>query len=115
MSSNSSNSSTSPFPVEAFLPYMRDVSKCEQSLHELNLIWRLIESSARMNCPREAGTILPTMAATRARFQQLEVELVINLAREKLRNVHAALATKSAYVIEIVVRNLFERCHDSAY
>jgi hypothetical protein len=115
MSSNSSNSSTSPFPVEAFLPYMRDVSKCEQSLHELNLIWRLIESSARMNCPREAGTILPTMAATRARFQQLEVELVINLAREKLRNVHAALATKSAYVIEIVVRNLFERTADVGF
>ncbi len=115
MPSSPSNVSNAYFPVEAFLPYMRDVSKCEQSLHELNLIWRLIESSARMNCPREAGAILPTMAATRLRFQQLEIELVINLAREKLRNVHAALATKSGYVIEIVVRNLFERTADVGF
>ncbi|MDY7574342.1 chemotaxis protein CheW [Actimicrobium sp. CCI2.3] len=115
MSSRPSNVLNASFPVDAFLPYMRDVSKCAQSLHELNLIWRLIESSARMNCPREAGAILPTMAATRARFHQLEEELVINLAREKLRNVHAALMTKSAYVIEIVVRNLFERTADVGF
>ena len=115
MPANTSKVATPSFPVDAFLPYMRDVARCEQALHELNLMWRLIESSARMNCPREAGAILPTMAATRSRFQQLEVELVINLAREKLRNVHAALATKSAYVIEIVVRNLFERTADVGF
>ncbi|EGF31435.1 CheW protein [Oxalobacteraceae bacterium IMCC9480] len=115
MPANTPKVATPSFPVDAFLPYMRDVARCEQALHELNLMWRLIESSARMNCPREAGAILPTMAATRSRFQQLEVELVINLAREKLRNVHAALATKSAYVIEIVVRNLFERTADVGF
>ncbi len=115
MSPKPSNVSNSSFSVESFLPYMRDVGKCGQSLHELNLIWRLIESSARMNCPRESGAILPTMAATRARFHQLEEELVTNLAREKLRNVHAALTTKSAYVIEIVVRNLFERTADVGF
>ncbi|GAA4011191.1 chemotaxis protein CheW [Actimicrobium antarcticum] len=103
------------FPIEPFLPYMRDVAKCEQALHEVNLMWHMIESSARMNCPREAGTILPTMAATRARFRQLEEELVINLAREKLRNAHAALATTAGYIIEIVVRNLFERTADVGF
>ncbi|MFT5534674.1 MAG: chemotaxis signal transduction protein [Burkholderiaceae bacterium] len=115
MTANPAKVPTPSFPVDAFLPYMRDVARCEQALHELNLMWRLIESSARMNCPREAGTILPTMATTRARFHQLEEELVINLAREKLRNVHAELMTKSAYVIDIVVRNLFERTADVGF
>lgn len=31
------------------LPYMRDVVRSEQSLRELNLMWCMIESSAKMN------------------------------------------------------------------
>ena len=62
--------------IDTFLPYMRDVSRCEQSLRELNLMWRMIEASAKMNCPVEAKAILPTMAATRAGFNRLEQELV---------------------------------------
>ena len=30
--------STTSLAIDAFLPYMRDVIRCEQSLHELNLI-----------------------------------------------------------------------------
>src|SRR5256885_2080344 len=96
------------FAISSFLPYMPDVGKCERSLHELNLMWRMIEASAKMNCPAEARTILPTMAATRAGFGELEDELVASLAHEKMRNVLAELATKAQYVIEIVVRNLYE-------
>ena len=40
--------------IDTFIPYMRDVARCERSLHELNLMWRLIESSAKMNCAEEA-------------------------------------------------------------
>ncbi len=108
----------SPNPVfssASFLPYMPDVVKCERSLHELNLMWRVIEASAKMNCPVEARTILPTMAATRAGFSQLEEELVASLAQEKMRNVLAELATKAQYVIEIVVRNLYERTADVGF
>ena len=57
--------------IDTFLPYMRDVIRCEGALHELNLMWRLIESSAKMNCPDEAQAILPTMAATREGFTRL--------------------------------------------
>jgi chemotaxis signal transduction protein len=103
------------FLVDTYLPYMRDVTNCEQSLRELNLMWRLIESSARMNCPAEARAILPTMAATRAGFSQLEKELVASLAREKIGNVLAELATKAQYVTEIVVRNLYERTADVGF
>ncbi|MBV8123623.1 MAG: hypothetical protein JO370_06035, partial [Paucibacter sp.] len=69
--------------TETFLPYMRDVAKCEQSLQELNLMWRIIEASAKMNCPVEAKSILPTMAATRSGFSRLEHELVSSLVQEK--------------------------------
>ncbi len=101
--------------TETFLPYMRDVAKCEQSLQELNLMWRIIEASAKMNCPVEAKSILPTMAATRSGFSRLEHELVSSLVQEKVGNVLAEIGTKARYVIDIVVRNLFERTADVGF
>lgn len=106
---------STPLPVDTFLPYMRDVVRCEQSLRELNLMWRMIEASAKMNCPVEAKTILPTMAATRAGFNRLEHELVHSLVSEKVGNVLDEIATKAQYVIDIVVRNLFERTADVGF
>jgi chemotaxis signal transduction protein len=102
-------------PIDSFLPYMRDVIRCEQSLRELNLMWRMIESSAKMNCPQEASTILPTMAATREGFDHLEQELVTSLVREKVTTVLNEIGTKAQYVIDIVVRNLFERTADVGF
>lgn len=101
--------------IDTFLPYMRDVSRCEQSLRELNLMWRMIEASAKMNCPVEAKAILPTMAATRAGFNRLEQELVSSLVREKVANVLEEIGTKAQYVIDIVVRNLYERTADVGF
>jgi chemotaxis signal transduction protein len=103
------------FPVDSWLPHMRDVGKCERSLSELDLRWRMIESSAQMNCPLEARSILPVMAATRSRFSRLEGQLVVNLVREKMRNAMAELTTKAQYVIDIVVRNLYERTADVGF
>jgi chemotaxis signal transduction protein len=101
--------------VDTFLPYMRDVTHCEQSLRELDLTWRMIEWSARLNCPLEARTLLPTMAATRAGFQRLEQELVGNLVQEKVGNVLAGIATQAQYAIDLVVRNLYERTADIGF
>jgi len=106
---------TAPLQIDNFLPYMRDVIRCEQSLHELNLMWRMIEASAKMNCPAEASTILPTMAATRAGFNRLEQELVSSLVREKVATVLAKIGAKAQYVIDIVVRNLYERTADVGF
>ncbi|MGE5652176.1 MAG: chemotaxis protein CheW [Bacillota bacterium] len=108
-------SDTDSLPIDTFLPYMRDVMRCEQSLRELNLMWRMIEASAKMNCPVEAKAILPTMAATRAGFNRLEQDLVNSLVREKVGNVLAEIATKAQYVIDIVVRNLYERTADVGF
>jgi chemotaxis signal transduction protein len=101
--------------TDTYLPYMRDVIRCEQSLRELNQMWRMIESSAKMNCPQEAQTILPIMAATRDGFSRLEHELVDSLVGEKVANVLAAIGTKAQYVIDIVVRNLYERTADVGF
>lgn len=105
----------SAFSVSRFLPYMPEIGKCERSLHELSMMWRMIEASAKMNCPAEAKVILPTVKATRAGVSQLEEELVSSLAREKMNNVLAEMATKSEYIIEIVVRNLYERTADVGF
>lgn len=108
-------SSHTTLQIDTYLPYMRDVSRCEQSLRELNLMWRMIEASAKMNCPVEAKAILPTMAATRAGFNRLEEELVTSLVREKVANVLEEIGTKAQYVIDIVVRNLYERTADVGF
>lgn len=100
---------------DAFLPYMRDVVRSEQSLRELNLMWRMIESSAKMNYLAETKSILQTMAATRAGFDQLEQELVASLVHEKCANVLMEIGTKAHYVIDIVVRNLYERTADVGF
>ncbi len=101
--------------ADIYLPFMRDVARCEQSLGELNVMWRMIEASARMNCAEEAAPILPTIAATRDGFKALERELVDSLVNEKLRTVQAEIATKAKYVIDIVVRNLYERTADVGF
>ncbi len=100
---------------DVFLPYMRDVVRSEQSLRELNLMWRMIESSARMNYLAETKSILQTMATTRAGFDQLEHELVSSLVHEKCANVLMEIGTKAHYVIDIVVRNLYERTADVGF
>lgn len=101
--------------IDNFLPYMRDVVRCEQSLHELNLMWRIIESSAKMNCPTEASAILPTMATTRESFSRLESELVFSLVQQKVSTVLGEIGTKAQYVIDILVRNLYERTADVGF
>ena len=101
--------------TDAFIPYMRDVTRCEASLRELNLMWRLIESSAKMNCPQEAHAILPMMAATRAGFEQLEQELVQSMVAQSVSGVMAGLATQAQHVIDTLVRNLYERTADVGF
>ncbi|MBC7203326.1 MAG: cache domain-containing protein, partial [Pusillimonas sp.] len=108
-------SQTTALQIDTFLPYMRDVIRCERSLHELNLMWHIIESSAKMNCPVEAKAILPTMAATRAGFNKLENELVLSLVQQKVTTVLDEIGTKAQYVIDILVRNLYERTADVGF
>ena len=103
------------FPNDAVLPYMHDVDRCDRSLHELSLMWRTIESSAKMNCPAEARSLLPAIAATRSGFTDFRAALVNSLVHEKMGNVQAELATAAQTIIDVVVRNLYERTADVSF
>ena len=101
--------------VETFLPYMADVSQRQAALHELHQTWRLIEASAKMNCPFEARLLLPAVLATRTDLVQLERDLVANMVSEKVRQVLGEAATRAQYALDLLVRNLFERTADVGF
>ncbi|WP_123067978.1 chemotaxis protein CheW [Massilia aurea] len=101
--------------VESFLPYMQDVVKRQTALHELHQTWRLIEASAKMNCPLEARLLLPAVLATRTGLVQLERDLVANMVSEKVRQVTREAATRAQYALDLLVRNLFERTADVGF
>jgi chemotaxis signal transduction protein len=101
--------------VENFLPYMQDVVKRQAALHELHQTWRLIEASAKMNCPHEARLLLPAVLATRTGLVQLERDLVANMVSEKVRQVMREAATRAQYALDLLVRNLFERTADVGF
>jgi chemotaxis signal transduction protein len=101
--------------LDAFLPYMPDVGRCQASLHELHQTWRLIEASARMNCPSEARFLLPAVVATRTDLGELEQSLVSNLVVEKVRHVLGEASTRAQYALDLLVRNLFERTADVGF
>lgn len=101
--------------VDTFLPYMRDVSRCEASLRELNLTWRMIEASAKVNCPQEARSILPMMTTTREGFERLEQDLVNSLVAERVSRVLQEIGTHASQVVNIIVRNLYERTADVGF
>lgn len=105
----------SDLPLDTLIPHMRQVARCESSLQQLNLMWRLIDSCARMNCAQEAKGLLPMMAATRAGFEQLEQDLVQSMAEQAVAGVTAGLASKAQHLIDTLVRNLYERTADVSF
>ena len=101
--------------TDVFIPHMRQVGRCESSLRELNLMWRLIESSAKMNCPEEAQALLPMMAATRGGFERLEQDLVRSMVMQAVAGVTAGLSSQAQHLIDTLVRNLYERTADVGF
>ena len=101
--------------VEAFIPFMRSVAQCEKQLENLNFTWGMIEATAKMNCPAEAKTILPTMGATREGFGRLERQLIENLVQENIRKVVLEIGSKAQVAVDILIRNLYERTADVGF
>lgn len=100
---------------DELLPHMRDVVRCESSLRELNLVWRVIEMNARMNCPEESQRLLPMMAATRSGFEALQSKLINSLVDQKITGVTDGLRTRAQNILDVIVRNLFERTADVGF
>lgn len=101
--------------LDTFLPHMPDVGRCQAALRELHQTWRLIEASAKMNCPVEARMLLPAVVATRTNLGQLEEALVAKLVSEKVQQVLGEAATRAQYALDLLVRNLFERTADVGF
>ncbi|BEV16988.1 chemotaxis protein CheW [Herbaspirillum sp. DW155] len=98
-----------------FLRYMPAIVDCERALRELSIAWRLIESTTKMVCPAEAKSILPTIKVTREGFNQLEKQLIANLVQQNLAKLVQEFDFKARVIIDIVVRNLFERTADVGF
>lgn len=101
--------------LDVFLPFMRDVDRSQRALHELALAWRMIEGSTRMNCIEDGMLILPTIEDARQHFDELEQQLIVSLVAEKTTGVLREASTKALYIIDIVVRNLYERTADVSF
>ncbi|MDN4054776.1 chemotaxis protein CheW [Massilia sp. YIM B02763] len=101
--------------LDSFLPHMPDVGRYQAALRELHQTWRLIEASAKMNCPAEARMLLPAVVATRTNLGQLEEALVAKLVSEKVQQVLGEAATRAQYALDLLVRNLFERTADVGF
>lgn len=101
--------------TESLLPHMRGVLACERELAELRLTWQLIETTAKMVCPAEARTILPAMASTREAFGRLERELLTALVAQNAEKVVLQMRASAQAVVDVVVRNLYERTADVGF
>lgn len=94
---------------------MRRVLAVDRDLHDLSLLWQMIEASSAIACPEQADTILPTLSQTRANFTGLQTRLVQQLAEEHIAEVGDELASIAQCTIDILVRNLFERTADVGF
>lgn len=108
-------SSPSAPPIQTFLPYMHDVARYQRALHDLALSWRLIEATTRISVGKDATCILPTIEGARHHFDELERKLISSLVEEKLSGVLRELSAKALYIVDLVVRNLYERTADVAF
>lgn len=96
-------------------PHMRSLQQLEHSLTRLDVRWEVIETTARIVCPREAASFLPTLMSTRSSFSELASELVERIAAAHLNNRLRDLSSRAQVAIDILIRNLFERTADVGF
>jgi len=101
--------------IDNLITHMRRVQAAERDMRDLSLTWQMIEASAAISCPQDVQSILPTLTQTRERFDGLQRRLVESLASESLAELQDELAAKAQCVIDILVRNLFERTADVGF
>ncbi len=95
--------------------HMHRVQLAERELRELGTIWRMIEAAAAISCPVEVAPILPTLIATRERFEELQGRLIRQIAEENRASLGDELQAQAQCSIDILVRNLFERTADVGF
>jgi chemotaxis signal transduction protein len=103
------------YKLDEFINYMSYVDKYEKQLTNLNDAWEQIKILGEITCPNQAKTILPSMTITQKGFQELKEKLIENLAMESVKKISLEMASKAQFVVDIVIRNLFERTADVGF
>ena len=95
--------------VRPFLPHMPRVEEYRELLQSLQAVWDNLSLLGQLS-----GTTTE-MGNTRAAFASLTSDLLNNLAEQTLAKRSLEMAAKSQVVIDILVRNLFERTADIGF
>jgi chemotaxis signal transduction protein len=94
---------------------MRRVQLAERDLCDLSVLWQMIETSAAISCPEEVSSLLPTLANTRERFDEMRTRLIERMVEENRAALGDDLGARAQCAIDILVRNLFERTADVGF
>ena len=86
-----------------------DVSYYKRKLSELSIQWNTLNFLNQVN---EGGTSIEN---TQEEFAKLTEVLIKNLTIESLKQLSNELNSKSQVVVDIVIRNLFERTADIGF
>ena len=94
---------------------MAFVKAYEEKLTLLNAWWGKIALIGKINSHNVAGTILDDMEITKKEFGKLQQNLIENLLFEHLQKLAHEDVFKAQVVIDILIRNLFERTADVGF
>ncbi|BCS89862.1 chemotaxis protein CheW [Pseudodesulfovibrio sediminis] len=109
MSASSYHDFSIPQELLNVVPYMESVEGCREELSTLGSQWDLLTILGQMS---GTGT---DMTGTREGFQKLASELLGQLGLETLKKVSKDIDAKAQVVVDIVIRNLFERTADIGF
>ena len=98
-----------PDCLNGIIKQMEDVESCREELTILGQQWDLLTILGQMSGD---GT---DMTTTREGFKRLTSALIGNLGVEKLNKVVQEITSKAQVVVDIVIRNLFERTADIGF
>ena len=101
--------------VEQLIPHMPFVMSCRESLQSMGLWWQRVAMVGKINSLDVAQTLLEQMDETKRRFEGLQEQLIDSLSRETLRGLDSELTFRSRILIDMLIRNLFERTADVGF
>ncbi|WP_028316794.1 chemotaxis protein CheW [Desulfatibacillum aliphaticivorans] len=98
-----------PKRLQGIINCMADVESCREELGKLGSQWDLLTILGQM------GGTRTDMTGIRMAFQDLTVELLSQLGLESLKKTVQDISAKAQVVVDIVIRNLFERTADIGF
>ena len=100
---------------EQLTSYMPFVSSCRNSLQKTSQWWQKVSLVRKVNSLGMASTLLEELEHTRKQFEHLQSQLVENLATESVQGLGGELSFRAQLMIDVLIRNLFERTADVGF